>query len=86
MICANPDVAELIFKSIKNHPRSVRCKYCRPYWTYEFKPWTLMGKVVEFFWPAHIIGEDYGSVYGYTDGICPAAAIKMIRRIDDGKC
>ena len=84
--CKNPDVSELVFKSIQRHPQSLRCKWCRPRWTYDIKSWTLAGRLVAFFWPAHIIGADYGSVYGYTDGICAAAEIEINRRVDAGKC
>lgn len=45
-----------------------------------------MGRLVAFFWPAHIIGPDYGSVHGYTDGMCEVASAKINGRLDDGKC
>lgn len=84
--CKNPDVSELVFKSIQRHPRSLRCKWCRPVWSYGIRPWTLLGRVVAFFWPAHVIGSDYGSVHGYTDVMCTIASAKINGRLDDGKC
>jgi len=79
--CENPGVALLVAVSVHRHPPTRRCVYCagrrffnlRPAWTYGVRPWTVLGRVVGILWAPHVIGPDYGSVHGYTDGLCEVA-------------